>query len=149
VRGAFETKQQLFQTSSPDIADGGGIETETDVQSGQLALGFPTGSRGYVRYLKEHSCRIAWGWGAGGGGGQDRRWGCRAFPRKGQATGCGGSGSSLKIPEAGSGLLRGFSRVYKKKTQFFKVWRRQDLAQALGAKLTDRVASLIRKRSPP
>ena len=39
---SFLAKQQLLKTSSPDIANGGGMETETDVQSGQVARGFPT-----------------------------------------------------------------------------------------------------------
>ena len=37
MRGGM--KQQLFKTSSPDIANGRGMETETDVQSGQVAWG--------------------------------------------------------------------------------------------------------------
>ena len=32
--GSFLAKQQLSKTSSPDIANGGGMETETGVQSG-------------------------------------------------------------------------------------------------------------------
>ena len=37
LQGAFLAKQQLLKTSSPDIANGGGMETEMDVQSGQVA----------------------------------------------------------------------------------------------------------------
>ena len=33
LRGVFLAQQQLFKTSLPDIANGGGMETETDVPS--------------------------------------------------------------------------------------------------------------------
>ena len=38
----FLAKWQLLKTSSPAIANGGGMETETDVQSGQVARGGST-----------------------------------------------------------------------------------------------------------
>ena len=56
LRGTCGAKEQLCKTSSPDITNGGGMQTETDAQSGQVARGFPTVPNGlgaFPSFLKQ------------------------------------------------------------------------------------------------
>ena len=49
--GSFFGETKAFKTSSPDVANGGGMATETDVQSRQVARGLNTDPNDYGSFL--------------------------------------------------------------------------------------------------